>query len=69
MNDYAALGDDIWRGKLCLSSSQVPGNRTLVAFLIRQYDLRDAEIVVRKWRANLATDVFADDVSLVGAIV
>jgi len=68
VDDYAALGDNAWRDKLCLSSSQLPGNRTLVAFLIRQYDLRDAEIVVRKWLANLATNVFADDRSLMDAV-
>jgi len=68
VNDYAALGVDRWRGKLCLSSSSVPGNRTLVAFLIRQFDLREAEIIVRRWGANLATDVFDDDAGLIAAI-
>jgi iron(III) transport system substrate-binding protein len=68
VNNYAALGLEQWRGKLCLSSSSVPGNRTLVAFLIRQSNLRQAEITVRQWRANLATDVFDDDASLLKAI-
>jgi iron(III) transport system substrate-binding protein len=68
LDGYAALGEERWRGRLCLSSSRVPGNRSLVAFLIRQYDLRDAELVVRNWRANLATNVFADDLSLINAI-
>jgi len=68
VSDYASLGDIAWRGKLCLSSSRVPGNRTLVAFLIHQYDLREAEFVVRNWRANFATGVFADDISLIEAI-
>lgn len=67
-NDYASLGDVAWRGKLCLSSSRVPGNRTLVAFLIYLYDLREAEFVVRNWRANFATNVFADDFGLIDAI-
>lgn len=65
---YTALAAEQWRGKLCLSSSSVPGNRTLVAFLIRQSDLREAEITVRRWRANLATNVFNDDTSLIEAI-
>lgn len=68
INDYAALGAEQWRGKLCLSSSTVPGNLSLVAFLIRKYDLRDAEIAVRRWRGNFATDVFADDADLLDAI-
>lgn len=68
VNNYAALGADKWAGKLCLSSSTVPGNITLVAFLIRQYGLRDAEIAVRRWRANLASDVLADDDTLLEEI-
>lgn len=65
---YAALGDEQWRGRLCLSSSQVPGNQALVAFLIRQQNVRDAEILVRSWRANLATSIFANDSELIKAI-
>jgi len=65
---YAALGEDAWRGKLCLSTSKVAGNQSLVAFLIRRYDNREAEIVVRKWRANLATTVFDDDDALLQAV-
>lgn len=68
LDSYAALGKERWRGKLCLSSAAVPGNRTLVAFLIRQYDLREAEITVRNWRANFAAGVFNDDSSLIQAI-
>ena len=68
VNDYAALGEERWHGKLCLSSSTVSGNLTLVAFLIRKYDLREAEIAVRRWRANLATSVFSVDADLIDAI-
>jgi iron(III) transport system substrate-binding protein len=68
INNYAALGAKQWRGKLCLSSSTVPGNISLVASLIRHYELRDAEIAVRRWRANLASDVLADDATLLEAI-
>jgi len=65
---YASLAEDNWRGRLCLSSSKVAGNQSLVAFLIRQLGNREAEIVVRKWRANLATTVFDDDEALLQAI-
>lgn len=68
VDDYFALGHEKWRGKLCMSSSEVPGNRTLVAFLIAQSNLREAEITVRNWRANFATGVFVDDASLLHAI-
>ena len=66
--DYAALGAEQWLGKLCLSSSTVSGNLTLVAFLIQKYGLRDAEIVVRRWRANLASNIFYTDAALIEAI-
>ena len=66
--DYAGLGLEQWRGRLCLSSSGVAGNQTLVAFLIRKYGLREAEITVRRWRANLASNVFYTDVELIDAI-
>jgi iron(III) transport system substrate-binding protein len=68
VDGYASLGDEKWRGRLCLSSSRVPGNRTLVALLIYQQTVRDAELIVRSWRANLASTVFADDAGLVKAI-
>lgn len=66
--DYAGLGAEQWRGKLCLSSSGVAGNQTLVAFLISKYGLREAEITVRRWRANLASNVFNTDGELIDAI-
>ena len=66
--DYASLGAEQWLGKLCLSSSRVSGNLTLVAFLIQKYGLRDAEITVRRWRTNLATNVFNSDAALIEAI-
>jgi iron(III) transport system substrate-binding protein len=68
VNDYSALGEKQWRGKLCLSSSKLPGNRTLVAFLIRRFNLREAESIVRNWRENLATNIFGDDLSLIEAV-
>ncbi len=68
LQDYASLREERWRGRLCLSSSAVGGNRLLVALLISRHDLREAERIVRDWRANLADAVFADDDSLLDAI-
>jgi iron(III) transport system substrate-binding protein len=68
VNGYEALRDQVWRGRVCLSSSAVPGNRLLVALLISRHDLREAEIIVREWRANLAASVFSDDSDLLAAI-
>ena len=61
---YESLRDEHWQGRLCLSSSAVGGNRLLVALLISRHDLREAELVVRGWRANFAAGVLADDDAL-----
>jgi len=64
---YADLGDEQWRGRLCLSSSALSGNRLLIAFLIREVGIRDTELIVRRWQANLAAPPFDSDASLVEA--
>jgi iron(III) transport system substrate-binding protein len=66
--DFSALADDRWKGRLCLSSSAIVGNRLLVAHLIRQSGVRDAEIALRRWLANLAEGVFDKDAALLSAI-
>lgn len=53
-----ALADPKFRGQLCLSSSMQATNRTVIAGLIDRLGVRDAEIVVRGWIANLARPVF-----------
>jgi iron(III) transport system substrate-binding protein len=65
---YASLGDEQWRGRLCLSLSQQGGNQMLVAFLINELGVREAELAVRRWRDNLATHLFADDDAMLAAI-
>lgn len=66
--DYESLREERWRERLCLSSSSVGGNRLLVALLIARHGLREAELIVREWRANLAGAVFPDDDALLQAI-
>jgi iron(III) transport system substrate-binding protein len=68
VQDYAALGQEAWRGRLCLSSSAVPGNRLLLAYLLREHQRREAEIMVRRWQANLAEPELATDDDLLDAI-
>lgn len=68
ITDYASLADASWRGRLCLSSSAVAGNRSLIARLISDLGLREAEKIVRGWRANLAGAVHADDPTLLQAL-
>jgi iron(III) transport system substrate-binding protein len=68
VKNYGSLGEEMWRDSLCVASSRVPGNRSLVAFLIRQHDLRQAEIIVRKWHDNHTASIFESDVELLQAI-
>jgi iron(III) transport system substrate-binding protein len=65
---YGSLGDALWRGKLCLSSSSVQSNRSLIAYLIKNHGTRNAELIVRGWQANLATTIFSEDGALLQAV-
>jgi len=68
ISGYGSLGDERWRGKLCLSSSSVQGNRSLIAYLIKSHGVRNAELIVRRWQANLATTIFDNDGELLQAV-
>ena len=69
LTGYEALSEDHWRGRVCLSSSSVHGNRSLIAMLISTLGSRDAEILVRGWRANFAIQPLPDDAQLLQALV
>lgn len=68
LSDYGALGEERWRGKLCLQRSISERSRLLMAALIARHGERPAEIIVRGWRANLATSVFDEQQDLLAAI-
>lgn len=65
---FADLGDTMYAGKLCLTTSSLPLNRVLVATLIDLYGTRAAELVVRQWIGNLSLPPFDDEAALRGAI-
>jgi iron(III) transport system substrate-binding protein len=65
---YASLGDERWRGRLCLSSSGHAANVSLLAMLVNDLGIRDTELLVRRWRANLAGAVTPDDGRLLQAV-
>lgn len=65
---FSELADDRRKGRLCLSSSALDGNRLLVAHLIRQHGVREAEIIVRGWLANPTEGIFDNDAALLLAI-
>lgn len=69
LSDYAALAGPQWKGKLCLRTSKKVYNQSLVAMLIAELGEARTEAIVKGWVANLATDVFSNDVLLMEAIV
>jgi iron(III) transport system substrate-binding protein len=65
---YEDLSDESLRRKLCLSSSGLAINRSVIAMLIEKLGKRDAEIVVRGWVANMARPAFDSETQLLRAI-
>ena len=68
LSTYADLADPKWKGKLCLRSSKAVYNQSLVASMMENLGEEKTEQVIRGWVANLATDVFSDDTSMLEAI-
>lgn len=68
LSTYADLADPKWKGKLCLRSSKAVYNQSLVASMIENLGEEKTEEIIRGWVANLATDVFSDDTSMLEAI-
>jgi iron(III) transport system substrate-binding protein len=62
------LGRQDLEGRLCLSSSSLPGNRALLAALIELSDNRMAERMVRRWVRNLAVPPLETEAQLVDAV-
>lgn len=69
LSTYAALAEPQWKGRLCLRTSKKVYNQSLVAMLIVENGEARAEEIVKGWVANLATDVFSNDVLLMQAII
>lgn len=68
LSTYADLADPKWKGKLCLRSSKAVYNQSLVASMMENLGVEKTEQVIRGWVANLATDSFSDDTSMLEAI-
>lgn len=64
--DQLALAD--MHGRVCLSSSRLHVNRSLLALLIGDRGRKETERLVRKWLANLAVSPFPDEDALFDAI-
>lgn len=68
ISKYEDLGKPEFRSRVCLSSSSLAVNRTLIANLIADNGVRPAEIIVRGWVANLALPPFESEQELLQAI-
>jgi iron(III) transport system substrate-binding protein len=69
LSTYEALGDPRWKGRLCLRTSKKVYNQSLVAMMIARHGEAATEELVRRWVANLATDVFSSDDQVMEAIL
>lgn len=65
---YLELADPDFAGKLCLSNSTNPINRSVIAQLIAEHGTRPAELIVRGWMRNLARPPYASEAQLLAAI-
>lgn len=65
---YEQLAEAGFRGKLCLSSSALSVNRSVIAVMMRKLGARDTELAVRSWVANLALPPFEAEEELLGAL-
>jgi len=68
LTNYAALGDERWREKLCLSSATNTDNQSQIAMMIAEHGDQPTELIVRSWIANLAISVVADSATLLKEI-
>ena len=67
-NTYSDLAKPAYANRVCLSSSSLPVNRSLIAMLISEMGVRPAERVVRGWVRNLAAPVFGTEAELSVAV-
>lgn len=68
LSTYEDLALPKWKGKLCLRTSKQTYTQSLTAMMIAKHGEAKAEEIARGWVANLATDVFTNDASLLKAI-
>ena len=65
---YASLADPQFEGRLCISSSRNLINQLVIAMLIDELGVRDAQTVARGWMKNLAGPILRSDREVLVAI-
>jgi len=68
LSTYEALGEAVWKKRLCLRTSKKVYNQSLVAMMISTMGEQKTEQVVRSWVKNLAARVFSSDTNVLKAI-
>jgi len=68
VGSYEDLANPEFENKLCLTTSTLADNRSLIASLIKIYGVRPAETIVRGWMQNLALPPFKSESDLMRAI-
>ena len=62
------LGNADFAGRICLSSSRLAVNRSLIAYLIDANGVRETERLVRRWVRNLSHPPFPSEAQLLEAV-
>jgi len=65
---YDELAGEMLRGRVCLSSSELHINRSLIAMLINERGAKQTERLVRLWMQNLAAAPFPSQDALIAAM-
>ena len=68
LTNYAALGGNQWRGRLCLTSATDVDNQSHIAMMIAENGERPTQLTVRAWVANLSMPIVTDAAKLLQAI-
>ena len=67
LKTYADLGDEQWKGRLCLRTSNNPYNQSLVADMLAKRGPEETEAILRGWMAN-EPQILGSDVDVLEAI-
>ena len=68
LSGYKALAEAQYRGHVCLSMSSLSINRAVIAMLIDELGVRNAELTVRGWVANLTMPPFDSEAEMLRAV-
>lgn len=68
LSTYEALGDPVWKKRLCLRTSKKVYNQSMVAMMMHTLGADQTKSIVKSWVSNLATTVFSSDTKVLEAI-